>query len=121
MATLWMVGPWFVTAWRGGVTAPFSHNRIYGLVGTDSSWQEPTRRVITADPRSASGQIRRNEAESDVARLDSLLTRAVSSDQRNIAFGWDDPTREVTDEQTAQMAQVDQGGTDRDPPPGGER
>ena len=50
--------------WGGGWPSPCSHDHIYGSVGNDFSRQEPTRRVIRAEPRSASCQIRRNEARS---------------------------------------------------------
>ncbi len=50
--------------WGCGWPSPCSHDRIYGSVGNDSSRPEPTRRVTTAEPRSASSEIRRNEARS---------------------------------------------------------
>jgi hypothetical protein len=52
---------------------------------------------------------------------DSGPKGAVSSDQRNISFGRDDLAREVADEQAARMEMVDQGRTDRDSSPGGNR
>ena len=42
---------------------PFSHNRIHGLVGTEQSERESTGHVMTADPRSTCGRIRRGEGE----------------------------------------------------------
>ena len=51
----------------------FSHNRIHGLVGTDSSRREPAGADGTADPRSACGQNSRCESESSAPRPNPML------------------------------------------------